>query len=46
MLFVGGRRVGTATLALRRTAKMPIGDLKMEGGEAVGAAFSGVLRRL
>lgn len=32
MLFVGGRRVGTASLALARTAKMPIGDLKMEGG--------------
>lgn len=42
MLFVGGRRVGTASLALHRTAKMPIGDLKMEGegleGGAEGAA--------
>lgn len=43
MLFVGGRRVGTASLALDRTAKMPIGDLKMEGrrGEGEGTGVGG-----
>lgn len=51
MLFVGGRRVGAASLALARTAKMPIGDLKMEGGgrgeggRVRQKPFSGALRR-
>lgn len=45
--------MGTASLALHRTAKMPIGDLKMEGGRGGRGEgerrrpkpFSGALRR-
>lgn len=43
--------MGTASLALARPAKMPIGDLKMEGGgkgegrRARQKPFSGALRR-